>query len=110
MSVKVRKERFSRAESFIVHLAADMSGPTGAASRDVETSARRIADLLTASVAAGDLDSVLAGIDRTLTRETWAAREPISPRRVRLAPRVVALRARGTDCMRNQEIDPYFWG
>jgi hypothetical protein len=110
MYVKVRKERFARAESFIVHLAAVMSGPSSTAgSRDVETSARKIADLLSARVAAGDLDSVLSVIDRTLIRETQAAREPRPPRGGRLT-QTMALRARDIGSMRIQEIDPYFWG
>ena len=111
MSVKVREERLVRAESFLVRLAAVMSGPsTVAGSRDIETSARKVADLLSARVAAGDLDSVLAGIDRTLSRETETVRREPSQRGSRLAPRRAAFRVRDTESTRTQETDPYFWG
>jgi len=111
MSVKIKEEKFSRAESFLVRLATVMSGPSSVArSRDIETSAKRVADLLSARVAEGDLDSVLSVIDRTLGRETEPVRREAPPRVSRLAPRDLTFRARDTERTRVQEIDPYFWG
>jgi len=87
MSVKITADKFSRAEDFLVRLAASVSGSSQTAGiRDIEASVRRVAHRLATRVEAGELDSVLSVLDRALKHEP------------------------GPASTRPPEIDPYFWG
>ena len=108
MVAKPTAARFSRAESFLVRLATSMSDPSKTpGADDVEASARRVVDYLTARVAEGDLDSVLAAFGRALGREG-----DLSPRSGRgEIPRSEGdPRAGGARVLRAQDADPFFWG
>jgi hypothetical protein len=73
MPTKVIEMRRSRAQRFLVSLAASVPGPQrGVATEDIEATARKVADYFASRVAEGDLDSILQVLDDTLKHETEA--------------------------------------
>jgi len=111
MTVKSKQPRFSRAEQFLVRLAGSVSKPTPVrGTREIEVAARGIADYFVRRVAAGDLDSILEVLDRTLERDAGsggrrAKRRGTVRSRSRLESHGESRTATG-----GNKVDPYYWG
>jgi len=110
MSPKSTAARFSRAEDFLVRLAALTDPTESVGTGDVEASARRVVDYLTARVAEGDLDSVLAALGRTLGREMDSLQVQARAGRGGLPRSERDSETCVTETSRTQEPDPFFWG
>lgn len=106
MSFKKTRASYLRAEHFLASVATSMPGCGAVSStEDLELAVRRLAEYLSCRLAAKDLDSVLAVLEDTLTREA------------RLVPRhskTMVGRAQRTNLAegitRDEKLDPHFWG
>ena len=112
MISKATGVRFSRAERFLLGLAASLPGTDPVAALEdagFEATARRMADYFALKVEEGDFESVLDVLEDTLEREERLLRRlerPPSAGRTRPAPRSrVDLEPKF-----HPEVDPYYWG
>lgn len=111
MTNKPKQARFSRAEKFLVSLAGSVPKPAPVrGTQDVEVAARGIADYFARKVAAGDLDSILEVLDKTLKRDVGSGGRRAQTRRSGLSRSRLKSHAESYTATGGDRVDPYYWG
>jgi hypothetical protein len=111
MTTKPKQPRLTRAEEFLVSFAGSVTKPAPVrGTRDVEVAARGIADYFVRKVAAGDLDSILKALDRTLEQNAGSGRREAENRGARLSRPRLKNGAESRTVTGGDKVDPYYWG
>jgi hypothetical protein len=106
MSLEKTKTGYLRSEHFLTSVAPLLPGCGGfATGADLELIVRRLAEFLSRRLAAKDLDSVLAVLEDTLTREAQFV-----PRHSKTTVSGGQRTNLAKGIKRDEKLDPHFWG
>lgn len=111
MSMKTTEAGHSRAKMFLRSMAASMpDADPVVAKRNIEATARRIADYFAAKIAEGDVDSVLEVLDDALSHEKDVPVRHGAAGTGEFHRSILDDHAESREAKSVEEVDPYYWG